>query len=144
MTKPILESIAKVLVTNERNQALILTVGEYKARPDKSFKPDLPGGLVDPSESEVEAAVRELREETGIEVGPSSLELLYARTEFFEPEHKSVSKFLYRVTLSNTPEVVISWEHAKYEWVPLENVRDVELRPFYREAVEYCSSYNLL
>lgn len=144
MTNPTLESVAKVLVINEHAQALILTVGEYKARPDKSFKPDLPGGLVDPGESEVEAAVRELREETGIEVSPSSLELLYTRTEFFEAEHKSVSKFLYRVTLSNTPEIVISWEHAKYEWVPLENVRDVELRPFYREAVKYCSSYNLV
>lgn len=48
MTKLIQESVAKALVTNDKNEALILTLGEHKERPEKSFRPDLPGGLVDP------------------------------------------------------------------------------------------------
>src|SRR5690606_10989688 len=82
MTKPILESIAKVLVVNEKKEALILTVGEYKERPDKSFKPDLPGGLVDPGENELMAVTRELNEEAGIIANPESFNLVYAKTEF--------------------------------------------------------------
>ena len=66
MTKPTLESIAKALVITENKEALVLTVGEHKARPEKSFTPDLPGGVVDPGETEFVAVVRELNEETGL------------------------------------------------------------------------------
>lgn len=139
MTKPLTESISKTLVINEKNEVLILTVGEYKDRPDKSFKPDLPGGLVDPGETELVAVVREVQEETGIIASPDLFTLAYAKTEFFHKETKSVSKFLYVAYLPNTPEVTISWEHSEYKWVPLDELLTaVELRPFYKEAVEYC------
>jgi 8-oxo-dGTP diphosphatase len=145
MKKPTLESVAKVLVINEKNEALILTVGEYKERPDKSFKPDLPGGLVDPGETELIAVVRELSEETGITISTDQANLVYAKTEFFAKESKSVSKFLYLACLSKTPKVTISWEHSEYSWVPLSSLlSSVELRPFYDEAIRYCFSNALI
>lgn len=140
-----LESIAKVLVINEKNEALILTVGEYKARPDKSFKPDLPGGLVDPGETELIAVKRELEEETGIVLPFEAFALAYAKTESFAPENKSVTKFVYIARIDNTPPVHISWEHSEYEWVSMEVLKNtVELRPFYRAAVDYCFETGLL
>lgn len=143
--KPLIESVAKVLVINEKSEVLILTVGEYKERPDKSFKPDLPGGLVDPGESELIAVVRELKEEAGIVAEPELFKLVYAKTEFFTPENKSVTKSLYILNLTNTPEVTISWEHAKYEWVKLDDLRkNIKLRSFYNEAVSYCFLNNIL
>ena len=139
------ESVAKVILVNEKNEALILTVGEYKARPDKSYKPDLPGGLVDPGESELIAVQRELVEEAGITLDYSAFDLAFARTDYYEDRHLSVSKFLYVAKVNETPEVTISWEHASYTWVSLsDKLEAIELRPFYRDAVNYAFKIGLL
>ena len=139
------ESIAKVLLINDKNEALILTVGDYKARPDKSFKPDLPGGMVDPGETELAAVKRELEEETGIVLAIDGFSLAYAKTELFALENKSVTKFVYIAHVASTPLVKISWEHSEYSWVSMGALRStVELRPFYREAVDYCFEAGLL
>jgi 8-oxo-dGTP pyrophosphatase MutT (NUDIX family) len=139
------ESVAKVLLINGENNALVLTVGVYVARPDKSFKPDLPGGMVDPGESELDAVQRELREETGIALPKEAFSLAYTKTEFFDGEKKSVNKFLYIAFTDKVPAVKLSWEHASYEWVSLEQLQNnIELRPFYKEAVTYCFENKLL
>lgn len=144
-TKPVSESVAKVLVANEKNEVLILTLGEHKERPEKSYMSDLPGGLVDPGETELVAVARELQEETAIVADLERFELAYARTEFFESENKSVTKFLYLLHLDATPDVALSWEHSAYKWVPLKDIIDsVELRLFYKEAIEYCALNKLL
>jgi 8-oxo-dGTP pyrophosphatase MutT (NUDIX family) len=145
MTKPHIGSVSKSLVINDKNEVLILTIGEYKAHPEKSFKPDLPGGMVDAGETELAAAVRELQEETGIIVSPDLCTFAYAKTQFFEQKNKSISRFLYVIYVPNTPEVTISWEHSSYKWVSLDTlITSVELRPFYKEAVEYCFANGLI
>ena len=140
-----LVTVAKTVVINEKNEVLILTIGDYPEHPEKSFTPDLPGGLVDPGETELVAARREMQEEAGITLPEEAFTLLYARTRFIAPKHESVTQFLYIVRLETTPEVTISWEHSAYEWVPLEKLRnDIVLRPFYREAVDYGFETGLL
>ncbi|MDN5275873.1 MAG: hydrolase [Candidatus Saccharibacteria bacterium] len=145
MTKATIISVAKALVVNEKNQALILTVGEYKSHPEKSFKPDLPGGLVDPGESEHEAVIREIKEEAGIEIDSSRIQLAYTETEYVEKGHKSITKLFYLAFLDHTPDVRISWEHASYEWVPLAGLtQSTEFRPFYKNAINYCADHELI
>lgn len=145
MNKPICESVAKVLVVNEKNEGLILTISEYPGHPEKSFTPDLPGGMVDPGETERFAVRRELEEEAGITLDDTEFQLAYVKTEFFEAKNKSVTKSLYLAFISETPPVTISWEHAEYEWLPLSTIHtSVELRPFYREAVDYCFAIGLI
>lgn len=144
MNEPAIESVAKAMVINNENEALILTVGEHKERPEKSFKPDLPGGLVDPGESERNAVAREINEETGIIVDQPELIMVYSRTQFIASENKSVTKHLFIVRLSNKPDVKLSWEHSEYNWVPLGDLQTKELRSFYDEAIKYCFSHNML
>ena len=145
MTKPTLESVAKVLVTTEGKEALVLTVGEHTLRPEKSYTPDLPGGVVDLGETELAAVVRELNEETGIKISPELFTLVYAKTEFFADENKSVSKFLYLLFLQEKPQVNLSWEHSDYSWITLSDLTSsVKFSPFYDEAIKYCLSHELV
>lgn len=142
---PRTETIAKLLIINHKNEALILIVGEHRKYPEKSFQPDLPGGITEPGEPEMMAAIRETQEECGIVIAASQVKLAYAKTEFYNRENKSVSKFLYITQNTTTPEVVLSWEHSAYKWVPVgELLQSVALRPFFKEAVGYCLANRLI
>ena len=48
----ILESIAKILIINGDGNILTLTLSEHLKYPEKSYQPDLPGGIVDAGELE--------------------------------------------------------------------------------------------
>ncbi|HEV7952003.1 MAG TPA: NUDIX domain-containing protein [Candidatus Saccharimonadales bacterium] len=138
------ESVAKILILNDQDEVLVLRIGEYEGYPEKSHKPDLPGGLVDPGESEHQGVVREVLEETGIILEPQDVTLVYAETAAYTNENKSVSKLLYVARLNHTPKVVVSWEHESYEWCPLANVIEThEFRPFYKRAIEYSRNNQL-
>lgn len=143
----IVESVAKTVIVNEKQEALVLTIGEYKERPDKSHTPDLPGGQIEigDGESEMSGAIREAEEESGIVLQPSDMVLAFTKTRDFKDENKSVSFFLYIAQLDYTPDVVVSWEHEDYEWVPLAELLDTKaFRPFYKEAIEYSFENKLL
>ena len=61
-------SSAAVLIENELGELLIVK-SNYKDHWS------LPGGIVDPGESPLEAAVREVEEEVGIKINPENLQL---------------------------------------------------------------------
>lgn len=136
---------AKLLLVNDKNEALMLRISNYEAHPEKSHTPDLPGGLVDPNESERHAVVRELQEEAGITIDPNLVTLGYAKTELYGVKDESVTKLLYVARIDETPEVTISWEHEAYEWCALEAFLDTyQFRPFYAEAIAYILNNQLI
>lgn len=138
-------AVAKMLLLDEKNRALMLRRSEYREHPEKSHTPDLPGGLVDPGESEHQAVVRELQEEAGITIDPNDVLLGYAETKFYEPKQESVSKLFYVARVAGTPEVTVSWEHESYEWCPIDSfLQTYEFSPFYAEAITYLIEHNLL
>ena len=139
-----MESIAKILIINDKRETLVLTLGEHLKYPEKSYLPDLPGGIVDPGESEQLAAIRETKEETGIGLDQKSVQLAYAQTTYIPEENKSITKMLYIAHVEDTPKVTLSWEHSDCTWVPLDELHTIELRPFFKQAVEYVVTKGLV
>ena len=139
------EAVAKVLLFNEQNQILVLQTGVHRLRPEKSHAPDLPGGMVDPGESERAAVIREVLEETGIKLNPDTVRLGYADTEVYDTGGKSVTKLLYVTTLPETPSVQLSWEHRSFEWCSIDTLLSNEkFRSTYRRGIEYLQNNQLI
>ena len=131
-----LESIAKILIINGDGNVLTLTLSEHLKYPEKSYQPDLPGGIVDAGEPEHLGVIREVQEECGIDLDPAKIQLAYAETAYDEKENKSVTKLLYVTHLDNTPAVTLSWEHSD-KWVSVAELLNIDMRPFFNQAIQY-------
>lgn len=83
----------------------------------------LPGGHARPGESEIGNAVRETKEETGLETIPG-----YRFESFTSRDgHKKFTAFLFRVP--NCFDVSLSEEHTDWEWVPIDSLGNKDLHP---------------
>ncbi len=104
-------SVAKALVSDAEGNTLVLCRSD--THPSYAHEADLPGGLIEPSESPAAAVIREIMEECGLAVDENKVKLLYTRVT---PSGRQDS--LYAVTVKGTkPDITISWEHKSYEWV---------------------------
>jgi len=107
---------AKVLLRTPDQHFLLL---ERSSHPVFANDPDLPGGTVEEGEEPRLAAIREVEEETGIDISFYVVAHLYTGNEY--SRHNTLYS-LYIVDIATRPEVVISWEHASYKWVTLEEL----------------------
>ena len=82
------QSIAKILIIDGDGNVLTLTLSEHLKYPEKSYQPDLPGGIVDAGEPEHLGVIREVQEECGIDLDPAKIQLAYAETAYDEKENK--------------------------------------------------------
>lgn len=129
--------IAKIVLKNGEGKYLILRGSVWPERPDRSQKPDLPGGLVDAGENHLQAAVREMQEEAGITISESDLRVAHAESFITPEKDKAVNRIIYRIDVGSIPEVTISWEHEGYWWMNADEVRALEIREPYREIFNY-------
>ena len=90
----------------------------------------LPKGLKDNDENEIDAAIREVKEETGLEVYDIHLlgitESIYSKS-FQNQKHFIFVDFSCR---SDSDEVILNEEAESYQWIELNEIEDYELEEF--------------
>ena len=111
-----------VLCLNSQNQMLLL---EHRFRNEIPW--GFPGGWVDKGERLVEAALREVREETGLE--PSNPTLIHATG------NGSWMDVVYVCRVNDDTPVIQRSEILSYRWVSPTHI-DVQLIPAQAEAIE--------
>jgi 8-oxo-dGTP diphosphatase len=126
--------VAKSLLLDASGEFLLLTRSD--THPTLAGYYDLPGGTVESGEEPGAAVIREIFEETGIEV--SDVSVLYATTMMIGGISYPTLLYLARHSATEPP-VELSWEHGAYEWAPIDKFADVEpqIAPTYRHALEY-------
>jgi 8-oxo-dGTP pyrophosphatase MutT (NUDIX family) len=85
-----------------------------------------PGGHVEPSETPLDAAVRETFEETGIEVSSESFKSLGIFYSQF-PERNILDHVFFK-DIGRRPKVELSSEHTDYAWWPLREAPSQRIR----------------
>ncbi len=110
-TKPDIEAAGAFIEYD--NKILLL-----KRAPEKrgGGKWGLPAGKVEPGEAVLDAAVRELFEETGIEAAPHQLE--FFKKTFFKDTEKLWLFHLFHLKFDTLPaNIQLNHEHTEYRWL---------------------------
>lgn len=103
------------IILNQYNQCLVLQRHEND---DFGGHWDLPGGGMDAGESLLEAAYRELKEETGIE----NIELKYQFNYVFKGKTNTHTANVFFGIYKND-KVVISQEHQNFKWLSINEAK---------------------
>jgi bis(5'-nucleosidyl)-tetraphosphatase len=107
---------------------------------------DLPKGHIEPGETELECALRELYEETGIEANSLYLEANFGFTTSYQKPPKRIGDESYEKTVV----IFLGWliqeidikltEHESYtwiEWKPPHDIQHKTINPLLQQLQEY-------
>lgn len=140
-----LKKVSRVVIRDEASHEVLLL-----QRPTQtSYYPnhwELPGGKVDPGESFIDNAIREVAEETGLTLSSDTIHfLLRTLVEVTNSNSKyfgSIFLNLYFWTQYNNEHIQISEEHNEFIWVNQESFKSLQLTPGTLEVLELIFSKN--
>ena len=118
----------KVIIFNSDNKILLLR------RSDKTSRAhgwDFAGGGVDKGEDPRDAAIRESLEETGLLID----DIRILSTSHGHTDGGEYVMIGYAAH-ANDDKVQLSWEHDLYEWMTVEEVKQIALPPAHRTIID--------
>ena len=120
----------------------VLLLQHSRTHPRSPFGNDMPGGIVENNESLKQGLEREILEETSIEVSIAESALRYTSTVHDEKADTVYIHSIFIHSMLFKPKVVVSWEHASYSWVRIEQVKG--LHPNYQAGVNFIFNNKLV
>ncbi len=110
----------KAVIVDEQGRTLLIR--RSKANKNFTGKWEWPGGKVDPGEDFAAAAIRETKEETGLDVELTGV----AGVAQFEMPKAFVAMLCMEARIVGG-EIALSEEHDAFQWVPLSKLHEIEL-----------------
>ncbi len=123
----------KAIIIKDKKEILFLWDPTFD---DTDEKWDVPGGGKDNGETDIEALVRETREEAGISIKVikplGNWSFPVKRFDFF----LSINAYLCE-PLSTEVDITADpdKQHTKFRWIPINEAKKIELTPWLKEAV---------
>ena len=136
-----IRTFAKTILVNDDAKVLVLRRSKSDTR--RPGETDFAGGEIEPDEGIVDGAVREIREEVGIEVSRNVMQLIYTGTSVYNDSETIVNRLLYIAHIPNH-QITLSFEHDQYMWLfPSEVLKDFP-HPFYGEGLRFAITHKLI
>lgn len=120
-----LEHSVATFIINENNEILILQRGS--TAPWMPNKWNLPGGIIDANEDHINAAIRECKEETDLDILDLSKLISYIDPKFI---------ITFYVTHNYKGNVTIDWESKDYKWVHKSDLINYDFVPYIKNAIK--------
>lgn len=124
------------LVRNNENKVLVTK--RAKCNDYMPLKWDIPGGTVEEGETVEEALIRELKEETKIDIKP--IKLIYAYSNLSQLPTRQTIQLVYTCEFRDGAVILNREEHEEYKWVEYSELKHMDCIAFLRGLIE---NYNL-
>lgn len=138
-----LSIVAKLIVVNPKTKKLLL-IRRSKTDDRRPGQWDIPGGMVEPDERVEDAALRECREEVGIDVSVNTVKLVYTDRHYFDDDSTKLVNWLLFYGLSEEVAVKLSFEHDEYRWVSASEAVNLLSYVRYKNALNFLYEHRLI
>lgn len=113
----IVKNVVGAIILNEKNQVLIMSrkIDDFMGGID-----ELPSGNMEQGENIYEALIREVKEETNLEV--VSVKSYIGNFDYISGSGKKARQYNFILNVKNTENIILT-EHDEYNWLTIEEIR---------------------